>query len=157
MLGGQQQHALQQLDGLGVAALLFGTLGPVPKDIRLTGYRVIEGAPALLGGVQELGLHPGVAGRVAPLRGGQFVLDGPDHDLQAPVPQGGDGHLDVGLQFPAQGLERVARPAQVQLQAQEAGLPRQLAVHPDPKPQFPGVRIESVQQEVVELRAHSLP
>ena len=154
VLGRQQQHALQQLDRLGRASLLVGALGPVPQHFRLARHRVVQGAPALVGGVQQLGLDPGVAGGVPPFRGGQLVLDGPDDDLQAPVPERGDGHLDLGLEFPAQGLERVAGPAQVQFQAQEPGFPGQFPVHPDPERQFPGVRVESVQQEILKLRSH---
>ncbi len=154
VLGGQQEHALEQLDGVGGVALLVGALGPVPEHLRLAGHRMVQGAPALVGGVQQLGLDPGVAVGVPAFRGGQLVLDGADDDLEAPVPQLRDGHLDLGLELPPQGLERVAGAAQVQLQAQEPDLLGSLAVHPHPERQFPGVRIESVQQEILQLRSH---
>ena len=59
-------------------------------------------------------------------------------------------------QLAAQGLERIAGPAQVQLQPEKPHLGLQVGLDPDPEGQFPGIRVEPVQEQVEQVSAHQM-
>ena len=61
----------------------------VPRVPR-PGDRVVEGAALGIGGMETELLHPEVADGLAPAFARQFILDGPDDELQAPVPRPGE-------------------------------------------------------------------